>query len=73
MRWHCRDGDFAAAARLQLEALGAMQKAEQSAGTPSPKNLARYQQSKPSREGWSADDPMFLPRSPAARLLAKSP
>jgi tetratricopeptide (TPR) repeat protein len=33
------------------------------------KNLARYEQGKPSREGWAADDPMFQPRSPAAQLI----
>ena len=33
------------------------------------KNLARYEQRKPSREGWAADDPVFQPRSPAARLV----
>jgi len=36
------------------------------------RNLARYVQRKASREGWPADDPVFQPRSPAARL-AKSP
>jgi tetratricopeptide (TPR) repeat protein len=33
------------------------------------KNLARYEQRKPSREGWAADDPVFQPRSPAAQLV----
>jgi tetratricopeptide (TPR) repeat protein len=36
------------------------------------KNLALYEQHKPTREGWAADDPAFQPRSPAARL-AKAP
>jgi tetratricopeptide (TPR) repeat protein len=36
------------------------------------KNLARYQQRQPAREGWAADDPVFQPRSPAAQL-AKAP
>jgi Flp pilus assembly protein TadD len=31
-------------------------------------NLARYEQRKPAREGWGPDDPVFNPRSPAARL-----
>jgi cytochrome c-type biogenesis protein CcmH/NrfG len=35
-------------------------------------NLARYEQRKPAREGWAADDPVFQPRSPAAQL-AKAP
>ena len=37
------------------------------------KNLARYEQAKPAREGWAADDPSFQPRSPAARLARASP
>jgi tetratricopeptide (TPR) repeat protein len=36
------------------------------------KNLACYEQRKPAREGWAADDPVFQPRSPAAQL-AKAP
>ena len=36
------------------------------------RNLARYEQHKPAREGWAADDPVFQPRSPAAQL-AKAP
>ena len=36
------------------------------------RNLALYQQRKAAREGWAADDPVFQPRSPAARLV-KSP
>jgi cytochrome c-type biogenesis protein CcmH/NrfG len=36
------------------------------------RNLALYEQHKATREGWPADDPLFQPRSPAARL-AKSP
>lgn len=32
------------------------------------RNLQRYQRHEPSREGWSADDPLFHPRSPAAQL-----
>ena len=31
------------------------------------KNLACYEQRKPAREGWAADDPVFQPRSPAAQ------
>jgi len=30
-------------------------------------NLARYQKHQPARAGWPADDPVFAPRSPAAR------
>ena len=36
------------------------------------RNLALYERHKATREGWPADDPVFQPRSPAARL-AKSP
>jgi tetratricopeptide (TPR) repeat protein len=32
------------------------------------KNLARYERHQPCRQGWAADDPLFQPRSPAARL-----
>jgi Tfp pilus assembly protein PilF len=67
-------GDFAAAVRLQREALGAVQNSGPVAGDPFvTRNLARYQQRKPSREGWPADDPMLQPRSPAARLVARNP
>jgi len=67
-------GDFASAVRLQQEALAAMRKSGAVGADPfMTRNLARYQERKPSREGWSADDPMVLPRSPAARLVAKSP
>jgi len=37
------------------------------------KNLARYEQRKPTREGWAADDPVFQPRSPAAQLAKALP
>ncbi len=33
------------------------------------RTLALYLQHKPAREGWGADDPIFEPRSPAARLV----
>jgi tetratricopeptide (TPR) repeat protein len=36
------------------------------------RNLALYEQHKATREGWSADDPAFQPRSPAARLAKAS-
>jgi len=36
------------------------------------RNLALYEQRKATREGWPADDPLFKPRSGAARL-AKNP
>lgn len=36
-------------------------------------NLARYEQRKPAREAWAANDPLFQPRSPAARLARGAP
>ena len=36
------------------------------------RNLALYEQRKPTHEGWAADDPVFQPRSPAARLAKAS-
>jgi hypothetical protein len=37
------------------------------------KNLARYEQRNPAREGWAPDDPAFRPRSPAAQLARAAP
>jgi tetratricopeptide (TPR) repeat protein len=36
-------------------------------------NLAQYEQRKPTRQGWAADDPVFRPRSPAAQLAKATP
>jgi len=33
----------------------------------------KYRQKKPAREAWPADDPIFKPRSPAARLASGTP
>jgi hypothetical protein len=35
-------------------------------------NLALYTNRKPSRAGWAPDDPLLMPRSPAARLAKGS-
>jgi tetratricopeptide (TPR) repeat protein len=63
-------GDFKQAVGLQRETIIV---SEHTAGESEKsflqKNLARYEQRKPSREGWAADDPVFQPRSPAARLV----
>jgi tetratricopeptide (TPR) repeat protein len=37
------------------------------------KNLARYEHHQASREGWAEDDPVFQPRSPAARKSGGPP
>jgi tetratricopeptide (TPR) repeat protein len=63
-------GDFKQAAVLQRETIIV---SEHTVGESEKsflqKNLARYERRKPSREGWAADDPVFQPRSPAARLV----
>jgi tetratricopeptide (TPR) repeat protein len=63
-------GDFKQAAGLQRETIIVSERiVGESERSFLQKNLARYEQRKPSREGWSADDPVFQPRSPAARLV----
>ena len=63
-------GDFKQAAGLQRETIIVSQRsAGDSEKSFLQKNLARYEQRKPSREGWAADDPTFQPRSPAAQLV----
>jgi tetratricopeptide (TPR) repeat protein len=37
------------------------------------RNLALYEHHKATREGWDAADPIFQPRSPAVRAVAKNP
>ena len=63
-------GDFKQAVGLQRETIIV---SEHTAGENEKsflqRNLARYEQRKPSREGWAADDPVFQPRSPAAQLV----
>jgi tetratricopeptide (TPR) repeat protein len=67
-------GGFEQAVVLQKETIIVLEHKD-GGGTSKPflqKNLALYQQHKPAREAWPADDPVFQPRSPAARL-AKAP
>jgi hypothetical protein len=67
-------GDFEAATRVQQDAIAALKRL--GARAPDPfltRSLGLYQRRKPSREGWSADDPLLQPRSPAARLATNNP
>jgi tetratricopeptide (TPR) repeat protein len=66
-------GSFDQAVTLQKETILVLQHTDGGASKPLlQKNLALYQQHKPTREAWAPDDPVFQPRSPAARL-AKAP
>jgi tetratricopeptide (TPR) repeat protein len=66
-------GAFEQAVVLQKETILVLEHTGGEASQPFlQKNLALYQQHKPARAGWAPDDPVFQPRSPAARL-AKSP
>jgi hypothetical protein len=61
------NGRFGEAAVLQQETIIGYERSK----TPVDKaflerNLRLYQQRKPAREGWPAQDPAFYPRSPAA-------
>jgi tetratricopeptide (TPR) repeat protein len=61
-------GRFDDAVKLQKAAIGGFE----ISGPPwliplLKRNLALYEQHKPSREGWAAEDPLFAPRSPAVR------
>jgi len=67
-------GNFTEAVKLQQETMIGYERS----GTPVDKaflarNLALYQRHQPARQGWSFDDPVFQPRSPAARPTAVSP
>jgi len=63
-------GSFEQAMVLQGETLIVLQ---HTGGDPNrpflKKNLALYREHKAAREGWATDDPVFQPRSPAARLV----
>ena len=62
-------GHFAEATILQKETIIAFERSR-AEGSPAfmARNLALYEQRKATREGWPADDPLFRPRSPAARI-----
>ena len=66
-------GRFDQAVALQKQVIIGAERSGGRRGLPFlQRNLALYEQHKATREGWSADDPLFQPRSPAARL-AKNP
>jgi tetratricopeptide (TPR) repeat protein len=66
-------GSFEQAVVLQKETILVLEHTQRPVNKPFlQKNLALYEQHTPTREGWAADDPVFQPRSPAARL-AKPP
>jgi tetratricopeptide (TPR) repeat protein len=63
-------GGFDQAVVLQKETILVLEHTRGGAGKAFlQKNLALYEQRKPAREGWAADDPVFQPRSPAAQLV----
>ena len=65
------NGRFAEAATLQHETIIGYQRSKTVADREFlERNLRLYRQGKPSREGWSAQDPAFFPRSPAAGRVA---
>jgi tetratricopeptide (TPR) repeat protein len=67
-------GRFEQAAVLQRETMIVFEHTGRQARKPFlQRNLGLYEQRKPAREGWDADDPVFQPRSPAARLAKAQP
>lgn len=66
-------GNFTEAVKLQQETIIGYERS----GTPVDtaflaRNLALYQRREPARQGWSVDDPVFQPRSPAATPVRSS-
>ena len=62
-------GDFGGAAKLQGEALVALEKMQRPHAVQlAQRNLALYRQGQPTREPWSAQDIVFQPRSSAVSL-----
>jgi tetratricopeptide (TPR) repeat protein len=67
-------GNFDQAVVLQKETIIVFERMGVPRKTPFlERNLAQYQQRKPTRQGWAPDDPVFRPRSPAAQLANASP
>ena len=65
-------GNFAKAVELQQDIISSYERS----GIPMDKsflaqNLTAYRRSQPVREGWSTEDPVFRPRSPAAALARR--
>lgn len=65
-------GNFAKAVELQQDIIASYERS----GIPVDKsflaqNLTAYRRSQPVREGWSTEDPVFRPRSPAAALARR--
>ena len=67
-------GNFAEAVVLQRETIIVFDRAGSAHKKPFlQRNLALYEQGKPTREAWAKDDPVFRPRSPAAQLAKAVP
>jgi tetratricopeptide (TPR) repeat protein len=63
-------GNFTEAIKLQRETLIAYERSKAPVFRPAlERNLERYERNEPAREGWAPKDPIFEPRSPAARLI----
>jgi tetratricopeptide (TPR) repeat protein len=63
-------GNFTEAVTLQQETIIGYERSGTSVDKSFlARNLVAYQQRRPVREGWSRDDPVFQPRSPAAARL----
>jgi tetratricopeptide (TPR) repeat protein len=66
-------GNFVEAAKLQQETIIAYERSKVDISKPFlERNLTSYQRRQPAREGWPADDPLFKPRAPAARLIGEA-
>jgi tetratricopeptide (TPR) repeat protein len=64
-------GHYAEAVKLQQETLIAYERSRAPVFRPAlERNLERYRRNEPAREGWAPEDPIFEPRSPAARLAS---
>jgi tetratricopeptide (TPR) repeat protein len=62
-------GHFDEATKLQKETIIAFERSKAEGSQPlMARNLSLYERHQPTREAWPADDPVFRPRSPAARL-----